>query len=330
MLTGWRRLLMLPIGVALFDAPRWKMRALWIYIGLIDVCAVLSFIVYASHKIISNYELGIVVRNHATQGMMFAAAAFAAAILLRDMGAAGETGSLSRLQKRILAVSVAVLLVNIVLITPGRSGYLVVLVCAAVWAVSWPNLSKNGLGWRPVSLALATVLVICCALYGSPVARNGIEKGAREALTYQQSSQLTSIGIRLVFLKNTLRIVRQHPWLGVGTGGFRASYMQQIGQEQGWEAVVTTDPHDQFLKILTEQGVVGLLIFIGFIVSAFRQPVPRPFRVIGLGVLCAWCATSLFNSHFSTFSEGRFIFIWCGILLAMQNSASDRDEAVRS
>jgi hypothetical protein len=29
-----------------------------------------------------------------------------------------------------------------------------------------------------------------------------------------------------------------------------------------------------------------------------------------------WCATSLANSHFSTFVEGRLLFFWLGAMLA--------------
>ena len=37
---------------------------------------------------------------------------------------------------------------------------------------------------------------------------------------------------------------------------------------------------------------------------------------LSVGVLLAWCGTSLFSSHFSTFTEGRFIYLWLGVLLA--------------
>ena len=36
--------------------------------------------------------------------------------------------------------------------------------------------------------------------------------------------KLTSTGQRLDFYSNTLQIVRQHAWFGVGTGGFPAAY----------------------------------------------------------------------------------------------------------
>jgi O-antigen ligase len=83
------------------------------------------------------------------------------------------------------------------------------------------------------------------------------------------------------------------------------------------EGMPSHDPHNQFLKIAAEHGLLGLLIFLALLVSAFRQRgAPPPYRLLGLGVLAAWCASSLFNSHFSTFAEGRFIWLWLGACLA--------------
>src|SRR5262249_6299661 len=75
-------------------------------------------------------------------------------------------------------------------------------------------------------------------------------------------------------------------------------------------------PHNQFLKILGEQGLIGLAAFLFFIYRALTCRSPSPYREIAAAVLIAWCMTSLANSHFSTFVEGRFIFFWLGAMLA--------------
>ena len=77
------------------------------------------------------------------------------------------------------------------------------------------------------------------------------------------------------------------------------------------------DSHNQYTNTLIEIGIVGVLLFCGFIAACFRQAVSRPFKVLGIGALLAWCATSLFSLHFSAASEGRLIFIWLGAMLAM-------------
>lgn len=315
MLTGWRRLLMLPIACAVFDDEQSKRRLLVTFIAVAVACAVVSFALFFAHRPIYHYELGITVRNHTTQGLFFAVAAFAAAILLRNGSPAGSS-SCPRWRAAMVA-SVILLVANIIFVTSGRSGYLAMMVMLAVYLLTLPGLGSRVLAPRRLIVVAAGIAVASAALLMSPIARERIDLGFHQADTYQDANHLTSIGIRIVFLKNTLAIIREHPWFGVGTGAFRVAYQQQVAGKQGWEAVGTTDPHNQFLKIWAEQGLLGLAAFLAFIASAFWQRVDATYRTLGVGVMCAWCATSLFNSHFSTFSEGRFIFIWCGAMLAL-------------
>lgn len=322
MLTGWRRLLMLPLACAVFDDEKSKRRLLVTFIAVSVACAIVSFALFFTHRAVYHYEMGITVRNHATQGLLFSVAAFASAVLLRAELRAG--GAHRRHVRAALLASAILLLVNTMFVTSGRSGYLAMLVLLAVYLLTFPTFGGRMLAPRRLTVVAVGIAVATAALFISPIARERIDLGFHEADTYQDASHLTSIGIRIVFLKNTLAIIREHPWFGVGTGAFRVAYQQQVAGKQGWEAVGTTDPHNQFLKIWAEQGLLGLAAFLAFIASAFRQRVEATYRTLGVGVMCAWCATSLFNSHFSTFSEGRFIFIWCGAMLALPLLRCDR------
>jgi O-antigen ligase len=312
MLTGWRRLLLLPIAMGLFNETEWKTRTLWILIVVVDLAALVSYGLLLTHTQILHMESPVSVRNHVTQSLMFSVGAFSAAMLLK------QPHDLSPAKKYFLIVSILLLVSNALGVMIGRSGYLLLAVCGVAYAYSF--LPKQGRGAKHFALVLLPIAVVCVGVLVLPVPRERVEQATHEAEHYQTSADLTSVGVRLVFYKNTLQIIAKHPVFGVGTGGFRAAYVQQVAGEKGWEAGSTTDPHNQFLKILAEQGIVGLVIFLAFIASAFRQRVPEPFRILALGVLCGWCATSMFNSHFSTFSEGRFIFTWCGIMLAAVSS----------
>ncbi len=64
--------------------------------------------------------------------------------------------------------------------------------------------------------------------------------------------------------------------------------------------------------------MLGLAVFGWWLLAAIRQPVTGPFRVAGLALLLAWCATSLFSSHFETFNEGHMIVMFLGALLARE------------
>jgi O-antigen ligase len=111
-------------------------------------------------------------------------------------------------------------------------------------------------------------------------------------------------------------MVRDHPIFGVGTGGFADGYRPYGQGVEGWRGNDTGDPHNQFLKILGEQGLVGLAAFLFFIFRGLTCPAPAPYRQLAAATLICWCATSMANSHFSTFVEGRLIFFWLGAMLA--------------
>ncbi len=80
---GWRKLLLLPIAAALFDDPAWKRRLALILVAVAALCALVSYAGVLLHVTYYLYEPGVVIRNHATQGMMFSVAAFAAVLLTK-------------------------------------------------------------------------------------------------------------------------------------------------------------------------------------------------------------------------------------------------------
>jgi O-antigen ligase len=111
-------------------------------------------------------------------------------------------------------------------------------------------------------------------------------------------------------------MIRDRPIFGVGTGGFQDGYRPYVAGVTGWQGYETGDPHNQFLKIQGEQGIVGLAALLFFIFSALTCSAPMPYRQLAAAALIGWCATSLANSHFSTFVEGRLLFFWLGAMLA--------------
>jgi O-antigen ligase len=128
------------------------------------------------------------------------------------------------------------------------------------------------------------------------------------------------MGIRIIFWENTLQLIKQRPIIGYGTGAFEAAYSQQVAGKTGLQGLITADPHNQFMKIVGENGLIGLMLFLGFLVSIFRMKAATPFRILGLGAATAWIATSMANSHFSTFSEGTFIYVWLAVMLSSESA----------
>ncbi len=314
-LVGWRRMLLLPLAAAVFGDERSKRLACKVYVMICTLGAIVSIVTLSASYSILHSEPGIPFHNYAVQGVSLALAiTICIAALVRPETFAGD-----RLlgDRRIMAIAAAVMMIDVVFLLRGRSGY-VSLIVMAVAVVTF--LVKGS--WRTKACAGLAVLVgVGVVLASSPHVRNRIAEGVRDIETVDQTTQATSLGFRVVFARNTLRMVRDHPLFGVGTGGFADGYQPYADSVGGWQGDATGDPHNQFLKVMGEQGLLGFAALLFLIVRALNCPAPTPYRQVAAAVLIGWCATSLANSHFSTFVEGRLIFFWLGALLATQTSA---------
>lgn len=310
-LRGWRKLLLLPVAALVFDEYIWKQRLALAVVGAATVGVLLSF------AGLLGGGATIVVHNHATQGIFFAVAAFTAVILVfrspLPMGATLRHG---------LALSAILLVANIIFVTPGRGGYLVLLVLATVVCLSLFR------GWQRVAFTLLVPAVILVLLSLSSVATQRISVAVHDMRNYEQAERISDMGIRMMMWTNTLKVIRESPLLGHGLGGLKDAYARQVAGLSGWKATEVTDPHNQFLKTAAELGLAGLLVFLVFLASFLRQEVAAPYRILGLGILLAWCASSMFAGHFSSWAEGRFFMIWAGAQLALPFSSRERGRGV--
>lgn len=314
-LAGWRRILLLPLAAAVFDDEASKRLACKVFLATCVVGALASFATLWGSFSIFHTERGIPFHNYAVQGLSFAlAATVCVAALVRP-----DTFANDRLlgDRRIMAIALALLLADVVFILPGRSTYvsMIVMVAAVVTFLIRGS-------WRAKAIAGLCALVCVGLLLGSSAhVRDRIVQTLHDTETVDEAPEATSTGYRVVFWRTTVRMIHDHPILGVGTGGFLDGYMPYVRGVPGWKGEGTGDPHNQFLKIFGEQGLIGLAAFFFFVGGALACPAPTPYRQLGAAALLGWCATSLANSHFSTFVEGRLIFFWLGAMLATQTSA---------
>lgn len=314
-LWHWHKLLLIPIAATLCVGSDAKFFLLKGFVPTAVVLCVFSSLVYyydlqpQLEFLVQNRGSGIILRNHGTQGMVFAAAAVAGVILLALKVPAFEKHRIA------LAGGSVLLVLNIALVTTGRSGYLVLLIGALTCAVGWAY-AKSLSPTKIVAVAAGFILAVTAALLIAPKSRERILQGVQEVKAYQAVDAETSMGLRMHFWRTTPSIIAERPLLGWGTGAFEMAYQRAVEGRTGMAGVVTRDPHNQYLKIMAEQGLIGFAVFVYFLVSVLRQRPELLFRVIGLSVFLGWCGTGLANAHFSTFSEGTFLYIWIGAMLA--------------
>jgi O-antigen ligase len=239
---------------------------------------------------------------HITHGVLMALAAFLAADrALRAMHQGW----------RIAYAVGAVLAACNVFMLQGRVGYLT---CGVLWlylcAAHWR--------WRGLAIACLTGALALAAAYvaDAPILdRSALASAELEQWRAGRSDPESSTGVRMNYYKTTAEIIRDHPLLGVGTGGFVVAYREKI---RGTNLPEANNPHSQYLLTAAQLGVVGLLALIAMFAVMWWQAgrlVP-PERIAARGLVLTIAVGSLLNSFLIDHTEG-MLFAWmAGVLFA--------------
>jgi O-antigen ligase len=215
--------------------------------------------------------------------------------------------------------------VNVLLMVQGRTGYLVL-------ATLFVYLVALRFRWRGLVAAAALVAVAGSATYAlSEGFRDRIALTLAQARAYDPETPApldSSVGMRLEFYINSLAIVREHPILGVGTGGFSRAYAAQV---HGSGRFLTNNPHNEYLLMAVNLGLTGLAVllalFVTHWVSAARLASPLEVH-LARGLVLAIAAGCLVNSLLLDHVEG-LMYAWLTGLLfgGYRPPARDTDTA---
>ena len=313
-IISWRKFLLLPIGYILFTNSQYIKDKAFKFIFYFIVALTILAMIYKSQLLFFFNENTIKfhIGSSSSEGMFVSVAL---AIGLWSFTQKEPVLGLTRLP---LALLTLYLMAYIVMFTSGRSGYIAMFIVLTSMSLIYIKNLKKIIAWK-FGLGLIVVSTITVTLLSvSKTSSDRINLAITEFKQSEQNSTkniYTSVGQRLIFWKNTIDMLPQYFVFGVGTGGFQAAYTKQVLDKTGLDALITQDPHNQYLKILIEQGIIGLLLYLSMIVRVLIQSNKDASKfVLFSTVLYIWLITSLFNAHFSTFMEGTFIWAWMGLM----------------
>lgn len=302
-------LLLIPLLVSLGPDGALQRRALHAFMAAILLTLVLSYMIWLGLIPESRFIKGtpdnpVVFKLHITHSVFMVLGAFLFAL---------EARSAQDIRLKLLLAAVAVLaVINIVFLTLGRTGQLVLALLLFYYFFRW-------LRWRGLALAAIVSTVIGAAVYWSPA--SSLHRGARTAIEEIGAWQpgrpaQTSIGLRLEFYRNTLAAVKERPLLGAGTGGFQKAYAQQI---EGTGMAASRNPHNEYLMVATQLGLIGLAVFLGFLWLLWSRAakLPNAFaQIAARALVITYAAASMVSSTLIDHAEGLFFSWACGLLFA--------------
>ncbi len=158
-----------------------------------------------------------------------------------------------------------------ILLTASRGGTLATLVALAIVPLTFARLTP----FQKIANILTGVVLVCGGLYFIPST-----SWERLATIPKELTQGT-LNARTVIWEAGLETFREHPFRGVGAGAFGMSV------SRGWSVPVA--PHNTFLSVLVEEGVIGFgllsALMVVLAVSACQMPpLPKKVWIVSLGV----------------------------------------------
>ena len=229
----YSELLFVPLLVSMAISSEWKERALTAFAASMAVTLVLSLGLAAGVLPVMGVLKGVPdnlfcpFKKHTTHNVLMAFASLVFALR-------AWTAPVCR-WKWIWGGLAALAVASVLLMVQGRTGYVVL---AALGIAVFHSAYR----WK--GTALATVL-LAGMLAGAYMVAPGFHQRADlvvEGLQKWDAGTVAhdSVGERMEFVYHTLDIVRAHPLVGVGTGGFVEAYAEQV---KGTSFPVTRHPH---------------------------------------------------------------------------------------
>ena len=300
-------LAVLGVFVTLFGDPAWRRRAILALAGALALLVVISYLIKLGVLPLTPWArrvpvpYPIVVMDTLTHGILVAFAAFLFAVL----GLQAPRGRVRVLWFALAALAAG----NALFIVPGRTGYVVLAALALYFGYVWRRLAGLAL------VALAGVVVVGVGYTASSTLQGRVAETEREAREWQPGvAARTSVGYRLEFYDNTLKLIRERPLLGAGTGGFPSAYKQQVA---GTQMAPAGHPHNEYLHLVSQLGIPGLVALIALFWIPWRLAPRLPLAhegVLARGIVLTIAVGCVFNSLLLDHTEGLFFAWGLGVL----------------
>lgn len=309
-LTKYDDLILVALVLPIFSRPKMRLYGHHAFMIAMSLTLALSYLIWLGalqHTPLFSSRLPdnpVVFKLQITHGILMGFAAF--------MFAVNATYAKGKIRWLLLAASVLATC-NVLLMTQGRTGYLVVIALAVYFIIAL-------LQWRNILICIGLILAASFITYiASPKIQARVTLAVHEAQTWQPmqgNNKASSIGTRMDYYTNTAKIIRKNLLFGVGTGSFEAAYAKEI---EGTAMARSNNPHNQFLLFWAQTGIIGLTAFLYLLLVAWRAAtrLPSPTeKMLARGLLITIVTGCLFNSLLLDHTEGLFFAWFCGLLFA--------------
>ncbi|MDR4469922.1 MAG: O-antigen ligase family protein [Nitrospira sp.] len=225
----------------------------------------------------------------------------------------------ARWQRWSWAVAACLAAGNVLLMVQGRTGYVVLAGLVVLAFLTY-------FGWRGVLVAIAALGLSFSVAYQVSSSLHERVNLAISSVTQwnpQVAVKDDPVGWRLEYFYHTAEIIQDHPLIGIGTGGFVQAYRARV-EQAGLD--VPPHPHNQYLFIMAQVGIVGLCVLLWLFVQQWRSAAlieGDGYRLLARGLVVTIALGSLFQPMLNDHTEKLFFCWLSGLLYSGTTPQSD-------
>lgn len=194
---------------------------------------------------------------------------------------------------------------NLFLINTGRTGQVAFLALVPLALYGW-------IGWRGLlASALAVPVMAVGAYFASTTVHQRVNQTVTDIVGFKAGNADSNDGLRMDFWVHAVGFIREAPMLGVGTGGYATKYKEVAVREGLTGNRVSDNPHNEYLLIASQQGVIGLALFLTLWGVQWRGAgrLTPERRDLIRALLLVMASGDFFNSFILDNLEGHFYLV---------------------
>jgi len=197
--------------------------------------------------------------------------------------------------------------INVLFMNDSRTAFILI---ASLFVLSFFFIIKN---IKPRIVVFIIILLMSFSQLSENL-ENRLSVLSTDMRLMENNNYNTSLGLRTLWLRVGIENLSKKPILGYGVGSFNKTSEKYFIDHNinPYDKYITNNPHNEFISISTQLGLLGLSFFILFLFYLFKESTGN---ILNVGIFLTVIISTLFNSAFYDNMLGLFLIIIIGLLL---------------
>lgn len=189
---------------------------------------------------------------------------------------------------------------NVLFLNDSRAAYIIIVILTIF---SFLKIIKN----NKIRLIFCIFIISMGPTQMTNNLENRVNILSSDAQLIENNQYNSSLGLRFIWAKIGIENIIINPIFGFGVGSYKKTSIDYIDKYElkYYDYYVTDNPHNEFISISTQLGLLGLLLFCGFLYSLISESI----GILSKGVITVVILSSVLNSAFYDNMLGLFLVL---------------------